>query len=298
MKNAALKQRLQAKIKEIRQTHATNNNSIFSAQQQINALFDIMELVIADEDVQLNNRPTVQAQRPGLMPAHGHGMMGPGGVGVFQADRPPTVDEVASMEIPPTNETQVFMTHQGTKVIPPAYTGIRPFMLAPGQEIPRFPSLAEAQAMYAAQQQGQAGAQGYGNVVHPPGYRLGEAAGNQHTAPGFAGAGAPVGAPSNVTVPGVSPAGAPPGISGPTMPAVPGTVAAPMPGVPIQPVTSAPSVAMAGPSPGSLLPGGIPADLGHMLGGNVITGPVEDGGARNITGMPVNAFPGGAVITE
>jgi hypothetical protein len=293
MKNQALKQRLQAKIKEIRQTHSTNNNSIFSAQQQINSLFDIVELIIADEDVQLNNRPVVQAQRPGLMPAHGHGMMGPGGVGVFQADRPPTVDEVASMEIPPTNETQVFMTHQGTKVIPPAYTGIRPFMLAPGQEIPRFPSLAEAQAMHASQQQEAAGANGYGNVVHPPGYRLGEAAGNQHTAPGFAGP--PIGTPSNVTVPGTSPAGTPPGISGPTMPAVPGAVAVPIPGVPVQPVTSAPSVPMAGPSPGSLLPGGIPAELGHMIGENTITG---DGGARNITNTPVNAFPGGAVITE
>lgn len=280
MKNTALKQRLQAKIKEIRQTHAVNNNSIFSAQQQINALFDIMELVIADEDVQLSQRQVAQAPRPGLMPAHGHGMMGPGGVGVFAENRPPTVEEVASMEIPPTNETQVFMTHQGTKVIPPAYTGIRPFLLPPGQEIPRFPSLAEAQAMYAAQQQAQAGAAGSGLTV-----------------PGLAGTGMPVGSPSNVTVPGVSPAGAPPGISGPTMPAVPGTIAAPMPGAPIQPVTSAPSVHMAGPSPGSLLPGGIPADLGHMLGGNVITGP-EDGGARNITGQPVNAFPGGAVITE
>jgi hypothetical protein len=297
MKNQALKQRLQAKIKEIRQAHSTNNNSIFSAQQQINALFDIVELIIADEDVQLAQRPAVQGQRPGLMPAHGHGMMGPGGVGVFAADRPPTVEEVASMEIPPTNETQVFMTHQGTKVIPPAYTGIRPFLLPPGAEIPKFPSLAEAQAAYAVQQQEHAGAHGYGNVVHPPGYRLGEAAGNQHTAPGFAGAGMPVGSPSNVTVPGVSPAGAPPGISGSTMPAVPGTIAAPMPGVPVQPVTSAPSVPMAGPSPGSLLPGGIPASLGHMLGNGVITEP-EGGGARNITGQPVNAFPGGAVITE
>jgi hypothetical protein len=32
-----------------------------------------------------------------------------------------------------------------------------------------------------------------------------------------------------------------------------------------------------------------------MIGEHTITG---DGGARNITNTPVNAFPGGAVITE
>ena len=274
MTNKPLKSKLQAKIKQIRTEHSTNNNSIFSLQRQVNALFDLIDLVIADDEVSLTpqQRPTPQQSGgaySGQNPA-GHSQLFSAG-----AERPPTVEEVETMQMPATHETQVFMTHRGTRVIPPAYTGIAAFTLPPGAEIPRFPSIGEMRAMQA---EAEATRQSHmAPVVHPPGYRLGEG----------------VGVPSNPTVPGNHPSGPPPGAPGAVMPAIREHMAMPMTMAPSAPVVSAGSMALSG-----------LGMHGHSMESHGF--PVQDdpsGGARNITnsdgslpGQPINAYPGGEVI--
>lgn len=229
----------------------------------------------------------------------------PAGYGnVFQhQDRPPTVEEFETMEIPATQSTQVFMTARGTKVVPPAYLNMRPFTLQPGEPIPSFPSLDE----YRANQGGPA------PVNHPPGYQL-----NPSYSPGYAPVSSgwqgiapqgyspppgftlvPTGTPSNPTVQGQSPAGAPPGQQGTSMPAVGHATSQPIPPPPYMPVTSAPSVQLSGT--------GIPDSLSRMVqerGLLTDAALATAGGARNITnsdgslpGQPQNMYPGGQVIT-
>lgn len=309
MKNKPLAAKLLAKIKEFRSEHSTNNNSIFSLQRQVSSLFDLIELTISDEDVSLNQS---FSQPQGGYPQGGYPQGGypQAARGIFSAtDRPPTVEEAETMDIPPTNSAQFYMTARGTKVIPPAYLNMAPFMIQPGDPTPNFPSLQEHQRSL----------RGPAPVAHPPGYQI-----NPSYQPGYAGyspsyadgasysaPGAPlgyvpppgyaliaVGTPSNPTTPGQHPAGAPPGLQSASMPAVGHAVAESMPLAPVNPASTPSSVHL-----GKV---GIPESLAHMVQDRemITEQPPQNGGARNITnsdgslpGQPRNMYPGGQVVT-
>ncbi len=275
MKNKDLQSRMMHRLRALREEFKVNRNSVIGVQTQVDTILDMLELVIVDDDLRIpvpQTRNMAPGAPYGVNPYHPQNRAA--AVPQFvQENRPPTVQEAQQMDVPATQETQVFYMASGIKVVPPGYLGIPPFMLPPGSEVPHFPSLLEYQTMQRQRQPQGSQSQG----------------GGQYDV-----ANRGVGSPSNLTTMGQHPSGPPPGAAAVMSPAMPQVYADSIPNPPLQPMSTPQS------SQGvrdSLVANGIPEGLAHLIGDNTILGE-PPAPVRNISGQPVEAFPGGRGITE